>query len=120
MARGDDEFAAAAMSNAVALAESIKTLLALHAKSGLEASRRVIKACVDDFAVAGGSDRAKFLFAFQDDDGVAAHSEFSRCRQADHTGSNDDGVDICHGIFRVRIAFRRKAPRRADAAQWVD
>ncbi|MNS94607.1 hypothetical protein D3C72_1288300 [compost metagenome] len=87
------------------MTESIESRLAFHAKPGLEASGRIIEPGVNDFAVAGGSGRAEFLFAFEDDDGEATHRQLACCRQSDHPGSDDDGVDIRHGLFRARRWF---------------
>lgn len=94
---------------------------ALHAEAGLQGSGRIIKPGVNDFAVTRRGGGAEFLFAFEDDDGEAAHCQFTTRRQSYHPGTDDDRVDIRHGPFpSLPMILNGNAIRRVDPAQWVD
>ncbi len=51
---GDDQLAATTVGDAMALAEGIEPMLSIDTKTGLEASLRIIKPCVNNLAIAGG------------------------------------------------------------------
>ena len=105
LARGDNEFTAAAVRNAVAFAKVIKPLPALDTEPRLKASRWIIKPRMDDLAIAGRGGRTEFLFAFQNDDGKPAHRQFAGRRKPDHARSDDDGVDVSHVFLSMEGPF---------------
>ena len=97
LGRGHDQLAAAPMWHAVALAEVVELGTPEHAQARLQPAGRVVEAGMHDLAVARTGRGADRGFAFQHHGLEPAAGEGTADRQADHSGTDHDGIDPVHG-----------------------
>ena len=91
---GDENLAAAPERHAMIFAEAIEHLPSLDAGPRLQRSRRIIEAGMDDLAVARGYAAADAALRLDDDDLASGHGERAADGEPDHTGADDDAIDI--------------------------
>jgi len=100
---GDDEFAGATMRNVVGGAELVGEAIAGDAVAGFEGARRIVKAGMEDTAIAGAGGHAEARELFDEEDVVPAGGELGGRGAADDSAADDENVDAVHG---GRIARR--------------
>src|SRR6185436_6038425 len=108
--------AAAAVADAARFAVWIEQAPAGDAEPRLQRRRCVVKAGVDDFAVARAGAVADAGGCLEHDRLAAAQRELARDRQADRAGPDDDGIDAVHRWPSTRSRDRTSArgrPRRS-------
>ena len=98
----DDQLAAIAMRDAVVAAIFIQRTLAADAHPRHQASRGIIDAGVDHFAVARRGDGADTFRRLQDDDLAAGLRQPPRNRKTDHPRTNDDALNFVHSRVQIR------------------
>src|SRR5882757_7138475 len=82
---------------AVLVAIAIKRLLAADAHPRHPASGRVVDTGMDHLAVARGGHGADALGLFQDDHFAPGERQSAGDRKTDHTGPDNDAIDLVHG-----------------------
>ena len=107
---GDDEFAGAAVRNVAGGAEFVAETVAGDAVTGLEGAGRIVKAGMEDAAVAGAGGHAEARELFDEEDVVPAGGELGGRGAADDSAADDENVDAVHG---GRIA------RRVASGEWL-
>jgi hypothetical protein len=99
-----DQLADPTMSDAVADAKVIKQRFSRHAQPPLQRSRRIIKARMDHFAVAGAGFHPGMIVLFQDQ-GVMARQRQAPCHGKAHRAGADHcaiAAEMVHGRIRKR------------------
>ena len=91
------------MRNVVSGAEFVAKTVAGDAVAGLERARRIVKAGVEDAAIAGAGGHAEARELFDEEDVVPAGGELGGRGAADDSAADDEDVDAVHGW---RIARR--------------
>src|SRR5262249_12694733 len=90
----DDELAAALVRDAMLDAELVEQSSSFHAQPGLEGTRGVVHASVNDAAVVRAGIEPCARVALDDADGLASGGNRTRCRQAGHAAADDGDVNL--------------------------
>jgi hypothetical protein len=97
------------MRDAVVVAIPVQRMLAADAHLRHQAVGAVIYSGVDHFAVARGGHGADALRGFQDDHLAAGLGQPPCDREANHSRSDDDAINLVHGSFGSGNPARKSA-----------
>ena len=104
---GDGQFAAAAMPDTALGTIPVQKIAPGQAQPGLERSRLIMNAGMDDFAVARTGVHAELPFAFEDQHLAAAARHGPGHREADDAGADHDAIDIVQNLTRWTLSMPR-------------
>ena len=115
---GHHQLAATAVRDTMGLAVVVEQLTPAHAQSGLQRPGRVVKAGVDDLAIARAGTGADGRRGFEHDHLASGQRQRTRHGQADDAGTDHHTIDSIHHFTRARGRLTA-VPRRRIAAPWA-
>ena len=96
--RGDDQLTASSVGYAPFLAMAVQHVPAPNTEARLETSRFIIKAGVNDFAVAGGCAVPDGVLSLQQQNLDFTQGQSARDSQADHASADNNYLDLQHWL----------------------
>src|SRR3954468_18553703 len=123
---GDDQLSTTLMRHSMRSTELVEHARAPDAVPGLQRSRRIVDARVNDLAVVRAGAHAGAGLALQDTHAVSVPGDSSGGREADHAGADNDDVNLFHEFgeskwlgYDLRTACARPAGSRVHVPHSV-